>query len=75
MFCSKNLDTRLLTNRTSLIEKDMTKLEKVEIMYETLKEELGAEILLEDLYLALNTNELEENLEYIARMRAIEFEF
>lgn len=75
MFCSKNLDTRLLTNRTSLIEKDMTKLEKVEIMYETLKEELGAEILLEDLYQALNTDELEENFEYIARMRAIEFEF
>lgn len=75
MFCLKNLDTRLLTNRTSLIEKDMTKLEKVEIMYKTLKEELEAEILLEDLYQALNTDELYENFEYIAKVRDIEFEF
>ena len=38
----------------------MTKLEKVEIMYETLKERVGAEVLLEDLYQALTTDELEE---------------
>ena len=53
----------------------MEKFEKVGIMYETLKEELGAEVLLEDLYQALSTDELEENFEYIARVREIEFEF
>lgn len=53
----------------------MTKLEKVEIMYETLKKRVGAEVLLEDLYQALNTDELEENFEYIARVRDIEFKF
>jgi hypothetical protein len=53
----------------------MTKLEKVEVMYETLKRELGAEELLEDLYQALNTDELEENFEYIARQRDVDFEF
>lgn len=43
-------------------------------MYELLLEELGAECLLENLTRALSSNELNECLQYIARMYDIEIE-
>ena len=42
--------------------------------FEKLIEVLGVETVLDDLLQALNSNELEENAEYIGRMRDVEFE-
>lgn len=40
--------------------------------YETLKEELGAEVFLEELYQAMNTDQAHACFEYIARINDIE---
>ena len=53
----------------------MTKLEKVEIMWEALKTALGSEGLVEELHRSLNVDVLEEHLEYIANMNDIDIEY
>lgn len=53
----------------------MKKIDKVEIMWEVLKNQLGSEGLVEELHRALNVDVLEEHLEYIARMNDIEIEY
>ena len=53
----------------------MTQSEKVEIMWQTLKEALGSEGLVEDLHRSLDVDTLEEHLEYIANMNDIEIEY
>lgn len=40
--------------------------------YETLKEQLGAEVFLEELYNAMSTDKAHDYFEYIARMNDIE---
>ena len=46
-------------------------MDKVEIMWETLKLALGSDGLVEELHRSLNVDVLEEHLEYIARMNDI----
>ena len=53
----------------------MEKMDKVEIMWETLKLTLGSDGLVEELHRSLNVDVLEEHLEYIARMNDIEIEY
>lgn len=53
----------------------MEKIDKVEIMWEQLKSQLGSEGLVEELHRALNVDVLEEHLEYIANMNDIEIEY
>ena len=52
----------------------MTKNDKVEIMWKTLKESLGSEGLVEELHRSLSVDTLYEHLEYIANMNDIEIE-
>ena len=40
--------------------------------YETLKEQLGEEVFLEELYNAMNTDQAHDYFEFIARMNDIE---
>lgn len=47
---------------------------KVEVMWETLKESLGSEGLLEGLHRSLSVDTLYEHLEFIANMNDIEIE-
>lgn len=53
----------------------MDQLDKVVMMYIQLREQLGVETLLDDLFQAMDCDELEENFEHIAKARDIEFEF
>ena len=53
----------------------MTQSDKVEIMWQTLKEALGSEGLVEELHRSLDVDTLEEHLEYIANMNDIEIEY
>lgn len=45
---------------------------EVQQEYETLKEQLGAEVFLEELYQAMNTDEAHVYFEHVARMNGIE---
>jgi hypothetical protein len=52
----------------------MKSLEKNWDLFEELKEVLGADYLLNELTLALNCDELNDNLEFIARVNDLNFE-
>lgn len=53
----------------------MEERDKVEIMWDTLKELLGSEGLVEALHRSLSTDTLHEHLKFIARMNDIEIEY